>query len=115
MREALAEGARAFVVAVGFDLMTFDERFRELSEALSAEGEVVSTLPGVDASAPDRVTFRIVHATAETREQVFERIAPFGASLVEDERRAGGTPQDGARVDEAAGAVDGRRRRRGCG
>ncbi|HEX6626046.1 MAG TPA: ATP-binding protein, partial [Pyrinomonadaceae bacterium] len=100
LREALAEGARAFVVAVSFDSMTFDERFRELSEALSAEGEVISTLPGVDASAPDRVTFRIVHATAGTREQVLERIAPFGASLLEDERRAVPTPQGGARVDE---------------
>ncbi|HZB43880.1 MAG TPA: ATP-binding protein, partial [Pyrinomonadaceae bacterium] len=113
LREALAEGARTFVVAVGFDVMTFDERFRELSEALSAEGEVISTLPGVDASAPDRVTFRVVHATAETREQVLERIAPFGASIVEDERRAGGTPQggaraeEGARADEAVGAGEG--------
>jgi two-component system chemotaxis sensor kinase CheA len=88
LREATGEGARAYVVAVDFDLLTFDERFRELSETLSAEGEVISTLPGMDASAPDRVYFRIVHTSAEGREQVAERIAPFGALLLADERNA---------------------------
>lgn len=116
LREALAEGLRVFVVAVSFELMTFDERFRELSEALSSEGEVVSTLPGVDESAPDRVHFRIVHATAETREQVCERVAPFGASLVEDEKGAGrtqevGEAEEGARREESGGARAGGRAR----
>jgi two-component system chemotaxis sensor kinase CheA len=88
LREAVGEGARLFVVTVDFDLMTFDEQFRNLSDALAEGGEVISTLPGMEASAPLSVNFRIVYATDESRAHVVERVAPFGATLVEDKGAA---------------------------
>ena len=33
------EGARLFIVTVNFDLATFDERFRDFSDALAEGGE----------------------------------------------------------------------------
>jgi len=92
-REAVAEGARLFVVAVSFDLADFDERFRRLCETLGERGEVVSTLPGADASAPDRVGFRLVHATTETRDELDERLRPFGATLHAAGAEEGGAAQ----------------------
>ncbi len=77
-REAAGEGAHLFVVAVGFDLMTFDERFRDLSDALTETGEMISTMPGHEASAPDQISFRIVYATESTGEEAAARLAPFG-------------------------------------
>ncbi|HEV3468048.1 MAG TPA: ATP-binding protein [Pyrinomonadaceae bacterium] len=82
-REAAREGAGLFVVEVSFGLADFDEQFRRLGESLSERGEVVSAQPGVAAGHPDRVSFRIVHATQETREELAERVAGFGATLLE--------------------------------
>src|ERR1043166_5216763 len=64
LREAAREGARAYVISADFGLDDFDEQFRRLSEALAECGEVVSTQPFVNASAPERVGFRILCATA---------------------------------------------------
>ena len=83
LREAVSEGARLYVVAVDFDLLTFDEQFRRMGDALAEIGEVVSTLPGMATSAPDRINFRLVYAATQNRETVAARVAPFGASLTE--------------------------------
>ena len=82
LREAVAEGARTFVVTADFDLATFDESFRALSETLSEGGEIVSTLPGVPQGGRAGVNFRMVYATRETPEEILRRIAPFGATLL---------------------------------
>lgn len=79
LREATSEGAQLFVIGVNFDLATFDEGFRDLSDALAETGELISTLPGLEASAPDQINFRIVYATEATPDEVASRIAPFGA------------------------------------
>ncbi|MCA1634539.1 MAG: Hpt domain-containing protein [Acidobacteria bacterium] len=102
LREAVGEGARLFVVAVEFDLMTFDEQFRGLSDALNEGGEIISTLPGASAGEPDRVSFRIVYATDEARAQAVERVAPFGATLAGEGPRA--TDEAGATGARAVGA-----------
>ena len=104
MREAVGEGARLFVVAVEFDLMTFDEQFRGLSDALNEGGEIISTLPGASAGAPDRVSFRIVYATEEVRARVVERVAPFGATLTGEEMPATDEEHDDA--ERLLSAVD---------
>jgi two-component system chemotaxis sensor kinase CheA len=99
LREAVGEGASLFVVAVDFGLDTFDEQFRNLSDALAEGGEVISTLPGMQAGAFDRVNFRILYAAAEQRAEVAARVAPFGATLaVEPARETSGT---GAAVQDA--------------
>jgi two-component system chemotaxis sensor kinase CheA len=81
LREAVGEGARAYIVEAGFDLATFDEEYRRLSDALGESGEIVSTQPFVDADAPERVCFRIVYASAEPRVEASARVARLGARL----------------------------------
>jgi two-component system chemotaxis sensor kinase CheA len=80
LREAVEEGARLFIVTVNFDLATFDERFRDFSDALAADGELISTLPGLEEAAPDQINFRIVYATQATFETVAASVSPFGAA-----------------------------------
>ncbi|HVF50800.1 MAG TPA: chemotaxis protein CheA [Pyrinomonadaceae bacterium] len=82
LRETAGEGALMCIVDVSFDLNNFDEQFRRLSDTLAETGEIISTLPGIEASAPERVRFRLVYATpAQSAPQVAARIAPFGATL----------------------------------
>lgn len=102
LHEALAEGARPFIVTVSFELLTFDEQFRDLSDALGEGGEIISTLPGMDETAPDQISFRIVYATETAAAGLLERLKPFGSvALVEldekkvDESKAIG-PETGA-------------------
>ncbi|HEV2763829.1 MAG TPA: ATP-binding protein, partial [Pyrinomonadaceae bacterium] len=83
LREATEEGARAYVVAAEFDLATFDEQFRRLGELLNERGEIISTLPGLSAGAPDRVHFRIVYAAHDPAADLDARLAPHGATLLE--------------------------------
>jgi two-component system chemotaxis sensor kinase CheA len=104
LREAVGEGARLFVVVVDFDILTFDEQFRGLSDVLNERGEIISTMPGVGAAAmPDRVSFRIVYATDEGRAQAAERVAPFGATLADEETSA--DAQAAAREGAEAGRL----------
>ncbi len=79
LHEALSEGANPFIVEVNFDLNTFDERFRDLSDALGVGGEIISTLPGMESAAPDQINFRIVYATENSADELTARLAPFGA------------------------------------
>ena len=88
--EAVREGARAYVVRADFDLADFDEQFRRMCEALESVGEVVATQPGVEPSAPERVTFRVVCASDAGRERLSEILKPFGARLSEGARYTGG-------------------------
>jgi two-component system chemotaxis sensor kinase CheA len=104
-REAAGEGARLFVVEVSFDLADFDEQFRRLGEALGERGEVVSAQPGVAAGEPDRVSFRIVHATEETREQLSERVSRFGATLLEGGRGSDAGGRADAGIGDHSGAL----------
>ena len=84
LREAAQEGARLCVVIAGFALDSFEEGFRNLSATLTEAGEVISTMPGVEASAPDQITFRLVYATTESPNETRARIAAFGATLAAD-------------------------------
>jgi two-component system, chemotaxis family, sensor kinase CheA len=98
LREAAREGARAYVVSADFGLDTFDEQFRRLSDALAECGEVVSTEPFVNASAPERVGFRIVCAAARPRAELAALAAAFGAMLLDEEAAPPG--EDVAPPDE---------------
>jgi two-component system chemotaxis sensor kinase CheA len=81
LAEAVAEGARAYLVSVDFDLSDFDEQYKRLSESLKESGEVVSTQPFVSDVGPGRVGFRIVYASAEASTKLAARAAAFGATL----------------------------------
>lgn len=99
LREAVREGAWAYVVAADFGLETFDEEFRRLSDALGEFGEVVAAQPTLDAEAPERVGFRIIYASAEARDRLNERVAQLGARLWRD--RKGSIVDEGAYAEEA--------------
>lgn len=84
LHESVEEGAHLFVVAINFELATFDESFRSLSDALSEDGEIISTLPGLETAAPDQIGFRIIYATKTVREELAARISAYGqAALTE--------------------------------
>jgi two-component system chemotaxis sensor kinase CheA len=84
LREILEDGAHLFVVHVSFDLANFDARFRNLSDALAEDGEIISTLPGIGVASPDQISFRIIYATRTSREELTNRINAFGEiTLVE--------------------------------
>ncbi|HYH86152.1 MAG TPA: ATP-binding protein [Pyrinomonadaceae bacterium] len=99
LREAVREGAMAYVVAAEFGLETFDEEFRRLSDALSEFGEVVAAQPTVDAEAPERVGFRIIYASEEARERLSERVTQLGARLWRE--RKGSIVDEGAYLEGA--------------
>lgn len=107
LREAAGEGARLFLINVKFDLMTFDERFRDLSDALSEGGEIISTMPGMESSSPDQISFRLLYATEASAEQLAARVAMFGASapleLTSQKKRETDASASGEE-DAAAGA-----------
>ncbi|HST54214.1 MAG TPA: ATP-binding protein, partial [Pyrinomonadaceae bacterium] len=83
LREAVGEGAHAYVVEADFDIATFDEQYRSLSDALGETCEIVSAQPFVETGTPERVGFRIVCASAESRDEVLAHLAPLGARLSE--------------------------------
>ncbi|MBV9924637.1 MAG: Hpt domain-containing protein [Acidobacteria bacterium] len=105
LSEAVAEGARAYLVGVEFDLSDFDEQYKRLSESLREAGEVVSTQPFVGEVGPGRVGFRIVYASAEEFAKLTERAAAFGARLEEakaDEGAVEGASEASARREAAS-------------
>ncbi len=89
LAEAVAEGARAYLVNVEFDISDFDEQYKRLSESLKESGEVISTQPFVSDVGPGRVGFRIVYASAEGFTKLAERGAAFGATLAAAKTDAG--------------------------
>ncbi|HEX7317432.1 MAG TPA: chemotaxis protein CheW [Pyrinomonadaceae bacterium] len=102
--EAVAEGARAYLVSVDFNLSDFDEQYRRLSESLKESGEVVSTQPFVNDVGPGRVGFRIVYASAEAFGKLSSRAASFGARLApakEDEGTRDAASETVERVEAA--------------
>jgi two-component system chemotaxis sensor kinase CheA len=107
--EAVREGARAYVVRADFDLSDFDEQFRRMSDALDSAGEVVATQPGVEPSAPERVTFRVVCASDAGRERLAEILMPFGARLSEGARDAEGARPEAEARPNGEGAARPRR------
>ena len=98
LKEAAQEGARLFLVTVNFDLATFDERFRDFSDALAESGELISTLPGLESAAPDQINFRIVYATQSSFDEVAARVSPFGAVTFSE---LAGEKADRTMADEA--------------
>lgn len=110
--EAVREGARAYVVRADFDLADFDEQFRRMCEALDTSGETIATQPGVEPSAPERVTFRVVYASDAGRKRLSEILVPFGGRLSEGGRAAAVEQSEGDRVSPPRVDVEGETRGR---
>jgi two-component system chemotaxis sensor kinase CheA len=93
-REAIEEGSHLAVVNVTFDIKTFDDSFRDLSRALSEGGEIISTLPGIEATAPEKISFRILYAAPSEREELHARLSAFGQLSITEIRTEGETEKD---------------------
>jgi len=79
---AAEEGLNIFMVAVRFPLQTFDEEFRQLSARLAAQGELISTLPGLEEAMQDQIGFRIIYATEESKASVNLLIEPLAQATL---------------------------------
>ncbi|HEX8495068.1 MAG TPA: ATP-binding protein [Pyrinomonadaceae bacterium] len=101
LREAAAEGQRIFFINVTFDLETFDQRFRELSEALGQSGELISTLPGAEESAPGAINFRLLYASQMSFEELSAVASAFGHVSIEELQ-----PEASSRSERGSGASD---------
>lgn len=77
LSRAIGEGLRVYTIIVSFNLDTFDEGFRALSNALIVNGELISTLPDLAEDAPQRIGFRLIYASALSLADVNKRLAPF--------------------------------------
>lgn len=84
LHEAASEGQRVFVVNISFDLETFDRGFRELSDALGQNGELIATLPGQAEAAPGAISFRLLYASHVRAEELSAQASAFGAASVEE-------------------------------
>lgn len=58
--ENIKSGKNIFSIEVTFDFTEFDERLRALTNRLNDEGEVISTLPAIDASGGTGISFRLL-------------------------------------------------------
>lgn len=83
LREALNEDANLFLVAADFDMATFDQGFRDLSERLSEHGETIATLPGISESSADKISFRIIYTATRALEELREQTASHGAQITQ--------------------------------
>lgn len=61
-RQAIAEGARLFLVQANFDVADVEQKFQTLKEKLNETGEVISTWPSTDNKRPGKLEFRILYA-----------------------------------------------------
>jgi two-component system chemotaxis sensor kinase CheA len=75
----LLENVRAgkYIVAIEqtFDFATFDEKLRVLTTSLSGAGEVISTLPAIDASGGNGIAFRLLYGS-NLSESAIAALAP---------------------------------------
>ena len=67
LKQAVSEGAHIFVVDASFDIADFDLEFQKLKAKLNSEGEVISVAPSVESEHPEKIKFRILYASMESR------------------------------------------------
>jgi two-component system chemotaxis sensor kinase CheA len=104
-----AEGARLVLCEVAFDLSDFDDKFRRLTDAISASAEIISTLPATSGTVEHtRIGFRLLCAAAEPH-KLSQLASEFGARLTElssrDENVGTTTSNDAASRDAATDAM----------
>ena len=66
--EALAEGARLFLVQTSFNITDFEQRFQSLKDILNQSGEVISVSPTIDDERSGKLNFRILYAHTSDHE-----------------------------------------------
>jgi two-component system chemotaxis sensor kinase CheA len=111
LRDNVKRGRTILAVSVAFDFATFDRDLRQLTETLTESGEVVSTLPSMDATRSDAIAFRLLYGTDLSADAV-AKLVPEGTSVTD--LRVSATPatreaapkSEAAPVPEAVPAVE---------
>ncbi|HVT05765.1 MAG TPA: chemotaxis protein CheA, partial [Thermoanaerobaculia bacterium] len=78
LRENVKTGMAIFSIEMTFDFSDFDERLRNATAQLSGSGEVISTLPAIDASGGSGISFRLLYGTT-LAEGAVQALVPEGA------------------------------------
>lgn len=69
LSQAVKEGANLFLVQTSFDVADFDQRFQQLKDTLSSNGELISVTPKAE---NNKINFRILYAKAGTAGELAE-------------------------------------------
>jgi len=99
LRENLDEGTEVYGIRVSFDFSDFDSRLRELTDKLSEVGEVISTLPVMEAEASAGIHFRLIYGTTLKQAQV-EQLVTEEKGEVELLSGRGGVPERSASTEK---------------
>lgn len=75
--ENVRSGRNIMFVEVTFDFTDFDEKLRAVTTALAESGEVISTLPALDATGGAGISFRLLYG-ATLNEAAVQSLAPAG-------------------------------------
>lgn len=81
LKENVEEGNNIYSIQVSFDLTDFDERLRALSERLNKLGEIISTLPVIDTDGKGGISFRLIHASSSTLEDIKKETGIPGSTI----------------------------------
>jgi two-component system, chemotaxis family, sensor kinase CheA len=76
--ENVRSGKHILVLEVTFDFSDFDEKLRALTASLSEAGEVISTLPSLDATGGAGISFRLLYGST-LNEAAVAALAPQAA------------------------------------
>lgn len=101
LRENIRRGAGIFSVAVTYDFATFDERLRALTSTLNGEGEVISTLPAMDATGGGGISFRLLYGTRLPEKEVVALAGPDGSVRALRKEKAADVIPAGSAEDDA--------------
>ncbi|MBI2213589.1 MAG: chemotaxis protein CheA [Acidobacteria bacterium] len=70
--ENVKSGRAIYLVEVTFDFSDFDEKLRAITAALSPLGEVISTLPAIDSSGGNGISFRLLYGSDADKAAVID-------------------------------------------
>lgn len=87
LQENVGQDNDILAISVTYDFSDFDEKLRELNARLADAGELISTLPAMDASGGTGISFRVLFGTRLTPDQVAALAGP--EARVESIRRRG--------------------------
>jgi two-component system chemotaxis sensor kinase CheA len=96
--ENVRSGKHVLVVEVTFDFADFDEKLRAVTASLSEAGEVISTLPALDATGGAGISFRLLYGST-LNDAAIAAIVPQGK--VTSLRKSGGQTPSSVRTGEA--------------
>jgi two-component system chemotaxis sensor kinase CheA len=101
LRENVKKARHVFSIELNFDFATFDEKLRAATAALSDGGEVISTLPAIDATgAGNGIAFRLLYGTDDDRAAVQQKVPEATVKSLRKDEAESATPAAPAEAPE---------------